>query len=255
MSRPAFVISSLYTFLGLAFFFIFVASSANASPLLVLTEKSPPLSFERGGRVVGVATEIFEEMSRRAGVGISGDSIAIWPWARSYEEAKTRDNVVLYSMARTEQREPLFQWVGPIINLRCTLVARKRTRMEFAGFPQVVRDYKIGTVRQSAPEQQLINKGVNKSSLHRVHDMVLNVKKLGEGRIDGLLFNEPAIFHTIKELGMDADDFEVVHTLMQLPLYYAVSKGTDPGLVRQLQDALDAMKSDGTVDRIQAKYQ
>lgn len=238
----------------LAVFLLLTASHAHAAQLLVLTEQSPPLSFERGGKVVGVATEIFEEMCRRAGIDMAGDGVAIWPWARSYEEVKNRDNVVLYSMARTELRESLFQWVGPIIDLRCTLVARKRTRMTFEDYQQVVREYAIGTVRQSAPEQQLIKEGVNKALLHRVHDMTLNVKKLSEGRLDGLFFNEPAIFHTIKELGLDSNDYEVVHTLMQLPLYYAVSRGTDPDIVCKLQGALDAMKSDGAVDRIQAKY-
>lgn len=246
---------SLFSACWLALFlFGLTVSNAQAARLLVLTEHSPPLSFERKGQAVGVSTDIFLEMCRRAGIDVTRDDVAVWPWARSYDETLHSPDVVLYSMARTEQRESLFQWVGPIIQLRCTLVARKRTGMEFTDIRQSVIDYRIGTVRESAPEQRLIKKGIPPSLLHRVHDMTLNVKKLAEGRIDGLFFNEPAIFHTIKSQGLDSDEYEVVHTMMQLPLYYAVSRGTDPALVQKLQEALDAMRAEGVVEEIRSTY-
>lgn len=230
-------------------------SDAMAARLLVLTEHSPPLSYEQNGRLLGVSTDIFLEMCRRSEIDVTRKDIRIWPWARSYDEALHSPDVVLYSMARTMEREALFQWVGPIMDVRCTVVARKRTKMEIDDIRQSVIDYRIGTVPKSAPELRLIEMGVGTGQLHRVHDMKLNVKKLAEGRIDALIFNEPAIFHTIKGLGLDPDDYEVVKTIMEFPLYYAISRDTNPELVNKLQESLDLMKAEGGIKQIRARYE
>lgn len=234
----------------LSLFLLLSLSSAFAGQLKVLTEHSPPLSYENNRQVVGIATDLFLDICKEAGVDIGRDDVAIWPWARSYDEVKSHADVVLFSTARTPQREDLFQWVGPIINLRCTLVAKKRLHMKVDDIRKSVLEYRIGTVRESAPEQVLLKRGVSSKDLHRVHDMKLNIRKLEDGRIDALLFNEPAILHTIEEMGFDPTQYEVVYTLMQLPLYYAVSKKTDPALVQKLQNALEVLRQRGDVPQI-----
>ena len=36
------------------------------------------------------------------------------PWSRAYELIQRRPNVVLLQMSRSAERNPLFNWVGPV---------------------------------------------------------------------------------------------------------------------------------------------
>lgn len=230
------------------------AFAASEPKLVVYTEHNPPFNFELYDEIVGISTDIFLKMTARADMEFRRCNILLWPWARAYQELQHEPNVILFSAARTPIRENLFQWIGPIYNLECSLVARKDRGVSIENLREDVLKYKIGTVRESAPEQILIAKGIPPAHFQRVHDLDLNVRKLADGRIDALLFNEPAILYGIKRLGLNSDEYEVVHVVFAAPLYYAVSRQTDSAIVNRLQKALDELRSEGVVDAIVEEY-
>lgn len=230
------------------------ALAASEPKLTVYTEHNPPFNFMQYDKVVGFSSDIFLAMTERAGMDIQRNDLQLWPWARAYRELQNEPNVILYSAARTAVREEHFQWVGPIFDLECSFVAQKNSNVSIENLHEDVPKYIVGTVRDSAPEQVLIAEGVSIDKLQRLHDLELNVKKLADGRIDALLFNEPAIFYSIKRMGLNPDEYEVVHAMFAAPLYYAVSKGTDSAIVSRLQKALDELRNEGVVDAIIRKY-
>lgn len=54
---------------------------ANAKGLDIFTAEEAPLSFEQNGSILGLATDIVEDILRRTN---STDTIEIVPWARAY---------------------------------------------------------------------------------------------------------------------------------------------------------------------------
>jgi len=227
-----------------------LALPAYAQDITVITEFNPPFNFGSQEHPTGIATEIFVRMARRAGLNLKRQDIRIWPWARGYEEIQKRPNVILFAMARTKSREDLFQWIGPIMPLKSTIIARADSDISITDLRTDARRYRIGTIRDSASEQYLIKNGANPDDLQRVHDIRLNIKKLMEGRIDLMLVMEATLLHTIQSMGLTSDEFEVVHTLFSADLYYATSKDMHPDTVQRLQQALDDLRTEVFVDSI-----
>ena len=79
-----------------------------------MTEDYPPFNMQgEGGKIVGLSTEVVEELFKRAGVEYK---LTLMPWKRAYEDTLGTPNTALYSTTRTPEREALFKWVGPLVN-------------------------------------------------------------------------------------------------------------------------------------------
>ena len=101
-------------------------SAQTVDDLTFITEDYPPFNFERDGKRQGIAVDALAEMLALAGARKTRADIKVWPWARGYETALKEKNTVLFSTTRTEAREGLFKWVGPIMPSRIVLVAKKK---------------------------------------------------------------------------------------------------------------------------------
>jgi polar amino acid transport system substrate-binding protein len=214
--------------------------------LKIMTEKLPPFNFEEDGAVVGISADLLLLAMETAGHPAPRSAIRILPWARAYTIVQREPDTVLFSMARTEQREPLFQWVGPIYDLTIGLIARRDRNIVMDSMADAGQ-YAIGTIRDGAPEQLVISAGYPEEKLERLTDPSLNLKKLEAGRIDLFAFNVPTTFFMMRRAGMDPGDYEVVYTLKKTSLFYGFHKDTDPAMIRELNAAvLDLKKPDET---------
>ncbi|WFS62194.1 transporter substrate-binding domain-containing protein [Pseudodesulfovibrio thermohalotolerans] len=241
-------------FIPLIFLLLLGPDPVAASDLLVITESNPPFTFNETGGPAGIATDLFLLMAKRAGLDVKRSDIKFWPWARGYQEIREKPNVILFATARTGEREAQFRWIGPIATLRSGLIALKSRRLVITDPVWGAWRYRYGTIRSSASEQELTSQGVPPAWMERVHDRVLNIRKLVNGHIDVLVGNETNTYHTIRRLGLDPNDFEMVYQLMTTDLYYAASLDMDPDVVNRLQTALDSLKADGTAARIAVQY-
>jgi polar amino acid transport system substrate-binding protein len=138
------------------------------------------------------------------------------------------------------------------------LVALKTNRIKLHSIGDA-NEYRIGTIRDGAPEQLVLAAGIDENNLERIASPEANIKKLHAGRIDLFAFSVPSTRYLMIKLGMDPDEYESVYTLKQVDLYYAFHKDTDDQLIHTLNRTLQEMKqSDATgkssVDRIIDSY-
>ncbi len=105
------------------------ASLACAAELRIITEIAPPLNYTEDGtetgKLTGQAAEIVKEVQKRIG---DATPIEVMPWARGYSLVQSEPNVMLFSTTRTEAREGLLQWVGPVRAPACQVDSRKSKR-------------------------------------------------------------------------------------------------------------------------------
>lgn len=222
--------------------------AASAQALQVLAEENPPFNTVKDGLATGLGTDIFLAMTKKAGIPLERSAIKTQPWARVLESVGAQANTVAFPMARTAAREALYQWVGPLYKVQIGLIAAKSKKLKIADAAAATK-YRIGTVREGAPEQALIAAGVSVDVLDRAADLASNLRKLQADRIDLLAFNATAAAYTMSTIGMNPQDYEVVFVLSEPQIYYAVSKETPAATVKALQTALDALKADGTYDK------
>ncbi|HEY5672438.1 MAG TPA: transporter substrate-binding domain-containing protein [Malonomonas sp.] len=225
---------------------LMVPGACFAQPrLLVMTEELPPFNFSRDGAVVGISADFVRLVFQEANYPLAADDIKMLPWARAYQIIKEQPNTVLFSMARTAEREQLFQWVGPLTQITIGLLAEKERRIRVESAADLA-NYRIGTVRDGAPEQLLVQAGANIEQLDRVPTPEMNIRKLQSGRIDLFPFNVQTAQYLMLENGFDPNDFETVYILRQPMLYIALHRDVEPQLVTHLQQALDRLKRPGT---------
>jgi len=232
------------------------ARAQSVDDLVFITEDYPPYNFEREGRKAGIAVDVLEEMLAHAGAKKTRADIKVWPWARGYETALKEKNTVLFSTTRTDAREHLFKWVGPIMPSRIVLVAKKQRDIRLKSVEELKQtSYKIGVVREDIGGQLLANMGVGKERTVPANSGVSVAKMLHADRVDMWAYGAPVIMWNLKELGYPTDAYEEVLTLTESQHYYfAVNKDTDDRIVEKLQSALEQVKAKGRFSAIVARY-
>ncbi|HOV15720.1 MAG TPA: ABC transporter substrate-binding protein [Spirochaetota bacterium] len=223
-------------------FFVF------SQDLLVYTEESPPLNFTKDGKLDGQAVEIVKEIMKRIGKDYKIDVV---PWARGYNDLLSKENVVLFSTTRTEEREKLFKWVGPVAINQWIFYARKSSGLKINSLEDAKKVKAIGTYIDDVREKYLIKEGFQ--NLESVSENHLNVKKLINKRID-LWISGIGADDICKKAGIDPKEIEPVFVVREMKLYIAFSIATKDEVIKEWQNAYDSMKKDGTIKKINDKW-
>lgn len=233
-----------------AFLMIGSTLALSSSELKVMTENYPPYNYEVDGGLTGISVEVVKEIQKRVG---SKAKIELLPWTRAYEIVQKKTNRALFSMARTDSRENLFKWVGPIAHDVVYFFKKKGSPVNINSVDDA-RDVRSIAVGLNSSGHLLLS-ALGFQNLDAVPNPLLNVRKLLAGRTDLVPSVEPVIVYRAKKDGLDPDLLENtgVSYTEQL-LYIAFSKDVDDTTIEKWQDALDSMKKDGTYEKIYNKY-
>ena len=117
--------------------------SIPAFALTLTTEELPPFNFIRDGNVVGQSTDVMREVLKRTGIP---GTISVYPWKQAYQMAQEGKDTCVYSTSRTEARESLFRWVGPLATNTWTLYAKASNPIP------IIKSLDDATKRQHTPK-------------------------------------------------------------------------------------------------------
>ena len=95
-----------------------------------------------------------------------GNEIKVYPWARGYHLLETTRNTALFSTTRTESREYLFKWVGPLAEKKIGLFARKGSAAKPNSLDQA-KAFMIGVQRGGVGMQYLGERGLKTLTIRR----------------------------------------------------------------------------------------
>lgn len=211
-----------------------------AQTFSVYTEHLPPFNYLENDKVVGSSTKLLEKLLHQHGHTIAHDKINLTSWARGYHEALHTPNTILYSMARTPEREHLFKWVGPINTLSIGLVAKKSSHIIISE-PACLHNYTIAVRHDTAAEKLLLGLGMKTEELDRFSNVSSQLKKLHEGRVDAMASSIEATYAMLEKEGIDPLAYETVYILQKSDLYFAFHKETDSAIIEELNASLKRM--------------
>jgi len=226
-----------------------VLSWNSAHALTLLTEISPPSTCMRDGTLTGVGVEIVRELQRRVG---DSSPIEVLPWARAYAMALAMPDVAIFSTTRTPEREEQFQWVGPILTSEWVLAGIPGRSPAVASLDDARRAGSIGTYKDDARERFLLGEGF--SNLDSAPDPNTSLRKLLAGRIDLMATTSLGLKVIANSAGPDDPPVRKVFAFNKVDLYVAFSRNTDSSAVLAWRKALESMKADGTLLRIQSRW-
>ncbi len=227
---------------------LFAAAAARAEPRLYLaTEHSAPSSMLENGRVVGIGTDKVREMMKRAGIAYT---VELLPWKRAYNAALERADACVFSTTRTPEREPLFKWIGPTDEADWVLIARTGSGIKLRTLDDA-RRYTIGTYNGDARDQFLRERGFK---VDPAPDDWLNPKKLLLGRVDLWAAGLRRGSTVLERHGWDKQLYRAL-VFKQIRVYLACNRQMPDALVARMNAALDTMRGDGTMRRIERNYE
>ena len=229
-----------------------LAAAQPAQALKLLTEENPPLNYTEGKKVTGMATDIVGEVLKRAGMK---QDITVMDWNKAYERAQADKETCLYSTARLPNRENAFKWVGPIAVNQWGLFALGGFKGKIESLKDA-RTYRVGGVVRDAKTEFLKQNGV--TNIVEEKDDKTNPPKLTLNRKEGgkidlwvtSVANAKRVAAEAKVPGV-----KLVHVVRKAESYLACSPRTSAATLKALTDALDAVKKDGTYDRIVKDYE
>ena len=227
--------------------------AAYAQKMTVVTEEWPPYSYSENDGVGGMATEVVRAALKQANLDAE---FSVNAWARSYDMARRDENVLIYNIRRTAQREDLFQWVATTVpaTKQQLFKLKKRTDIAVATWDDA-KKYTIGVMREDSAHQLLLEHGLEEGKqLFPVTREVQNIRKLFDGKIDLIASFDLTLQIQVKKEGFSPDELEPVFVVFEGDAYAAFSKSTSAEFVARLQKAFEQIKADGTVDAIWKKY-
>jgi len=225
--------------------------AAPAHALVLLTESNPPFNYEENGTIDGLSTALLTEMTKRAGLTTTFEMVV---WKDGYERAQKDRETCLYSTARIESREKLFHWVGPLAMNRWGMFGKTDFPLETRRIEDL-RKYTIGGVTNDAKLEYLAQYAL--TNIKSVTDDAQNPRRLKLAKddpdhIDLWITNAYTARKVSHENGGPA--LKTVYLAQEVPYYLACSPATPRSQITLLEDALKAMRKDGTFQKITARY-
>ena len=174
------------------------------------------------------------------------------PWARGIDAIDHNPNVILFSTNRTAERNPKYQWIGPIGENTFTFYARADSPVEVGSLDDAKKVGRIGVYLNDVREQLLKAKGF--TNLDESNDVFTPVKKLMLGRIDLLAGTPDEIGNLLEKVGYKTSDVKPLFAFQRTQVFIAASKIMPSGVVDAWSNAFEAMQKDGTFEKIFKKY-
>ena len=226
------------------------AGPATDAGLRIITEEFPPFNYAGAdGNAAGQSTEVVNDILIRLN---QKASIEVLPWSEGYNLTSAGPRTVLYSTVRTDEREKLFRWVGPIASVDYMLYARNGSGLQVGSLEAAKKAGRTGVVEDDARYQFLLeNRFLNITTCESDAECLRN---LMAGTTDLWLGSSADAADIAKKEGIDPSAFVALYPVRTVPLYIAFSNDTPDTVITRWQDALDAMKKDGTFDAIRKKY-
>ena len=238
-------ISVLFTFSSLELPLCYGSENEEVN-LQIITEDFAPFNFRsEDGEITGQSTDVVKEILSRLGLNIE---IQLMNWNKAYAMALSKLDVILYSTFRTDDRENLFQWVGPIALDEMLFYALQGSDIVIDSLEDVKAISAIGAVKDDARHQLLVQNNATNLKLYPT-DMEC-YRALANGEVELVIGSNATMAMMAGQAGVDPSELKPVYSVKKTSVYIAFSKNISPDIVEVWQSTLNEMKQDGTFDAI-----
>ncbi|MCU0631848.1 MAG: transporter substrate-binding domain-containing protein [Methanolinea sp.] len=217
--------------------------------ILFLTEDLYPFNYlEPDGTIHGESVEVVRELAKRLNCSVE---IEVLPWNDAYLNALHNPGHAVFSAARTPEREAMFAWVGPIASFEYVLYARHDSGITLPSLEAARTAGSIAVVRGDAREEFLRSNHFSNVVAFSTDTECLEA--LMNRSVSLWMGSSSTTPDTLRRSGIPEGTAVPAYTLLKTELFIAFNKATATGTIRAYQDALNAMKADGTFARVTGK--
>lgn len=228
----------------------FLTFSAVASDLRMLTDNHPPLHYQQGGELVGFGVDVVRALAEQ-----TGDQVHLeqQPLLRALHVAATEPQTAVFTVLRTAERDPHYQWVGPLMDVETALYAGDTNMRPVRSLQDAASLGRIAVPRKWLAYGYLQQQGL--SNLYGVETPEQMMRLLSVGRTDLVVADTLTIATLAQEVGLKPSQLRYQMPLMKQGVYIAFSPKTDAAQVMRWQQALDDMRGDGRLQQLRQRWQ
>ncbi|WPN60489.1 MULTISPECIES: substrate-binding periplasmic protein [unclassified Pseudomonas] len=216
-------------------------------PLELYIPDAPPLTFVDGSQGHGMVGEAVLTAIANAGYVAHVHGL---PWARSQKHVSEKQDMLIAPLSRTPEREDRFTWIASIMPMERAFFSLERP---VESFEQAKKTYRvIGVGLGSAQEEILRTQGFSDDQIYPLTIGDNPAQMLLKGRIDAWFNGIPEsryIWTKVSE-----QKLRMSPVMSRAELYLACSKLCSAQLVQDLREAVETLRKDGTLARIQKSY-
>lgn len=238
--------------LGMLMFFS-TSQVFSAERIYLYTENFPPYNMSTNGRAFEHSADKIDGICAERAKAVLDQSgydyrMKLRNWNYGYNRALSKANHGIFCTTYTEERAPLFKWVGPLAQNLWTIFAAPGSTFTMEKLEDA-KGKTIGGYRNDVRSEYLLKRGY-KMSVIESDD--LNPKRLALGQID--LWIAERLGGPYLASQQDIEGLVPVYSFNDVDLYLAMSPDTPDEVIENLNNALEAIKKNGTFDAIGTKY-
>lgn len=242
-----------YSTLTAALLALLFGTFVRAEPYQVVTEEWAPYNYEENNQLTGMATEIV-----RAIMTLTGDDfeLVLLPSMRTTHVLQTRPKTIMYSLFRTPEREPLYKWVGPIVEESIHPYQLATAAQPVNSLEQLLRAPQISTRHAGLIPEMLQSLGFKNLDRSAAESQQL-YRMLLAGRTDIIVGDTDAgVSYYSRQLSIAPGTLrQIPIELYRASLYIAFSRDCDDKLLAAWARALEQLRHSGELQRIQRRYE
>lgn len=226
-----------------------LACGKKETPLTLLTESYPPLTYAIGDSITGYGADVVRAIQLELGTSFTSKLIT---WDKAYRRALTEPNIVLYTMERTPERDSLFYWVGPLGENVTRFYVRTDSKIEIKALEDAKKLKAVATTTDWFSEEYLVRNGFdNLVSSEKPGD---TVKQIISGRAQAGIYTDTTFKKIVQDAGFLSTDLSPSLEVMRTKYYIAISKQTDPKIAQEWQTAFEKISKSGLLKQIRGKW-
>jgi polar amino acid transport system substrate-binding protein len=180
-------------------------SYAEEFKLIIYTESFAPYNFQNeDGQLVGINIDIVRDVCSEASLECE---FILLPWKRSYQSVQNNARSAIISLAKTEERAPLFHWIGPLVSSQTYFYRLKNNDHIVMNDITEAKNYSLGIVRGDIYETLVARLGfVKGKNLLMFSEKEEFMRLFFKKRIDLIVGSDFTIGHQTRPFGFSRDD-------------------------------------------------
>lgn len=213
--------------------------SSAESDFWILTSLEPPFTqLNERGKLEGYAVDVVQQVLHEAGVE---QTILAAPWERVFKEANTKENVLVFALARTAQREELFYWITPITSNRVAILSLNKNAQIVSKPEQLDKTLSYGVLDGDFRHKILLDLGI--ANIVVLDTWENGLKLLLADKLDNVFYSSIGMQSICRRMELACQDITSVFAFDPVDGYLALSKQSDIQTVERLQQAALRLKA------------
>lgn len=231
---------------------LLLGSGAAAEQYQVVTEEWAPYNYVENSQLTGMTTEIVRAIMAQTGDDFE---VVLQPSMRATQILRTRPKTIMYSLFRTPEREPLYKWVGPIVE-ESIHAYQLADAPPITSLEQLLHAPQVTTRHAGLVPQMLQSLGFHNLDKSAIESKLL-YRMLLAGRTNIIVGDTDAgVAYYSRQLKIAPGTLRRIPIeLYRSSLYIAFSLDSDEQLIAKWTNALEQLRQSGELARIQQRYE